>query len=185
MSAQPTRTRSRLLTWLRPKPLDAWVLLTMLYWLIALAVSILWHAESTKTDAIDLLLPLLVGALAMLSCVSVVAFYRGVPRSALLLFLATVVVGGITYGFAGRWLNVRKPIGLDPRLKKLRRIEIVDDDSEFAEPQKIAKLKAKFPGVQIEIIASDDYQPDLPDKLRQHIEKIKRDFNERLELEAE
>ena len=106
------RFAKKILSFLVPTPLDAWVFVTILFWSLAAIGSILWFAESPEIDPIGLPMPLLAGTLAMIAGLGLVAFSRGVSRKVLAMFFATIVVGGMIFLFAGAWLDMPIPPGI-------------------------------------------------------------------------
>ncbi|TWT98426.1 hypothetical protein [Stieleria varia] len=63
-------------------------------------------------------------------------------------------------------------------LSKLKRLEIVDDDSSFVSESEVSALKEQLPGVDIQIISPEQFQPDLSDALKEHLESVRKAVNQ-------
>src|SRR6056297_2233950 len=98
---------------LRPKPLDAWVLATALLFVVAALGSGVWHIRSENLHPLDLTAPLVGGILGVLSGIAVVSLHHRIGKTAIALFLSTIV-GAITLHFiGGRLLGVRSMLYRD------------------------------------------------------------------------
>lgn len=58
-------------------------------------------------------------------------------------------------------------------LTKLKRLEIVDDELTFQDEGKVAELKEQLPKVEIKIIPPDAFEPDLSDRLKNHLKSVR------------
>jgi hypothetical protein len=65
-------------------------------------------------------------------------------------------------------------------LKKLKSLEIIDDEAEFQNQAGVETLRRQLPNVEIRIIVKDDYEPDLSDNLKEHLKRVRKGARERL-----
>ena len=101
------RILGRVTRLLQPAPIDAWILVSIIYWVTAALASILWYVESIASDSFDLNAPVVVGAFAMILAVFLGRFAPSASWRIPMLFLATILGGIVLYLGAGSWLGVQ------------------------------------------------------------------------------
>ncbi len=96
---------------LLPAPLDAWLLATMIYWIVAAVGSILWYVQAPNADPFDLHAPLVAGAFAMILAVFLGRFSASASWQAPALFLVTILGGILLDLRVGDWLDIYPTAG--------------------------------------------------------------------------
>ncbi len=59
------------------------------------------------------------------------------------------------------------------QLKELKRLVIIDDLGDFGTPELIEAFKTKLPGVEMQVVAPEDFQPDTAGDFGKHVKGIR------------
>ena len=107
------RKFTNVLRYLRPTPLDAWVLATALLWSAATICSVLAYVDNDYFDLVVLKLPVAVGTAAITLAILVRSCFVKISARLLLLHLLSVLVTVALLGLSGRWIDVSMPTAFD------------------------------------------------------------------------
>ncbi|QDT11243.1 hypothetical protein [Planctomycetes bacterium K23_9] len=65
-------------------------------------------------------------------------------------------------------------------LPKLKTLEVVDDEHEFADEKAIESLRQQLPSVDVQILSAETYEPDLSSDLKEHLTRVRKEARKRL-----
>ena len=118
------------------------------------------------------------------------AFLKSLPTLEHLQIQSQVrsVMRGSGYRICSNLVSARFFGTLDPitiselsKLNKLKRIVVVDDDLTYQDTKEAETLRSKLPNVKIDIMHPNEFEPDVSERWKKHVERVREKTLQRLD----